>query len=597
MWRIALTTLMLLTALATAPVAAQDQASPADLAAMVVPPSGLPEPGFQFARGGYLTTDDARYLLQRQFGMDDDGADSLVNAVSWNQGYTGTYSLLSDRSYRTSEPIESVTAIILEFSSSDGATGAEALLSGTPLADAEPIEPAVDGGASWRMVTSQDDMLVTVARADRFVVVLVTAGRQRTPDTADHAAVVGATIMRVEQSTGTGLSRQFVLIDDDGLIPVAVATEDPLAHTWYRLLDDEVVPAAGELDAPAPDDIAPGVEEIAVSRQTAELSSQNWVTAGIVTARFDSDADATAFQGVIRDPLDFFPESEAASGIDPGTGGIAIEAISGESRVGGGYSGYRATVVEGEMLAQLTIRSTGSTVLDQASVERWAELQRQCLGNGPCDAVPLVSLLQTPDPSEVAEAELDAGSYRSPVAPWAVTFDTDVWTVTDTFAEGGYDYLYLRSQWLDATFETIVDHHGDPERCVLGELDRLREAEEHAVIEVGSDDPNESPGGLTSGHGWVVYTVEPLEEARADQEYVIRIDCYTVVEGSTSLVVQTRAPRDLWSDVAAEGEALRVQIEIDGVSASEESGDPLAMFPGVRSDTMINRRPWVGAAA
>jgi hypothetical protein len=149
---------------------------------------------------------------------------------------------------------------------------------------------------------------------------------------------------------------------------------------------------------------------------------------------------------------------------------------------------------------------------------------------------------------------------------------------------------------MDATFETIVDHHGDPEQCVLGELDRLREDEDRARISVGSGVEGEQPGGLDDGHGWIVYTVEPLDEARAGQEYVIRIDCYTVVEGSTSLVVQVRAPSETWAELAPLGETLRSQIEIDGAPSGRATGDLLALLPG-RSDDMINRRPWVGSAA
>lgn len=150
---------------------------------------------------------------------------------------------------------------------------------------------------------------------------------------------------------------------------------------------------------------------------------------------------------------------------------------------------------------------------------------------------------------------------------------------------------------MDATFEAIVDHQGDPEQCVLNELDRLQEDEDRAAITIDSDDGSEAPGGLTEGHGWVIYTVEPLAESRADEAYTIRIDCYTVLEGSTSLVVHVRAPRDVWAEVAPLGDALRSQIEIDGRSVSGMTGGPLALAPNTRSDVMINRRPWTGIAA
>jgi hypothetical protein len=211
--------------------------------------------------------------------------------------------------------------------------------------------------------------------------------------------------------------------------------------------------------------------------------------------------------------------------------------------------------------------------------------------------VPLESLLRTPDPGTPIAGDEEAGRYDSPAAPWSVSWDTAMWQTEDRFAQGGYDYLYLRSERMDATFETIVDHRGDPEQCVLDELARLREDEDRAAISVGSDVEGEPPGGMTEGHAWVIYTIEPLAEARADEEYTLRIDCYTVVEGDASLVVQVRAPRDAWADLASRGETLRSQIEIDGVPVSAITGGALAVAPDTRSVVMINRRKWTGLAA
>ncbi len=600
MWRLLVIISMLIGTVLTAPVAtAQDEPeAPSDLAAMLVPPAELPEDGYQFARGGQLTPDDARYLFERRFALDEDAAASLFDAAGWRQGYTGSLVLLSDRAYLLADPLVTITTTIHEFEDDDGATGAEVLLTGSPPDGAEDRDPAVDGATTWRVVSSQDDSLVTVVRSGRILVEVETAGRRRTPGDDEHAAVVAATLARVEAAAGPGLSQRFVPLSDDRLIPVSVRTEYPLAHGWYRLLDGEVIPAAGELDAPSASEIATGVETISILRQTANvLPSENWVTASVVLATFVSQADAEAFDGVLRDPLDFFPATEETSPVEPRSITGNIEAISGESRVGGRYSGFRVTIVDGDTVAQMTVRSVGSLLVEQEGVERWAEAQRGCLTSGACESMPLATLLRTVDTGTPAAQALDGGAYRSPVAPWSVSFDPGEWQVADTFAQDGYDYLYLRAGAMDATFETIVDHHGDPEQCVLSELDRLREDEEHARITVGSDDASEPPGGLTDGHGWIIYTVEPLSDSRADQEYVIRIDCYTVEPGTTSLVVQFRAPRDQWSHLAPVGEALRSRIEIDGVSMGRTPDGLPGVASIARSNEMINRRPWVGTAA
>lgn len=595
MWRLLLIMTMLLGGMLTVPVAAAE--TPSDLAAMLPAPDDLPEAGYQFARGGYLTPGDVRYLLERRYPLEDDAIDSVFGAARWQQAYTGTLALLSDRAYLLADPLVTVTVTIHELDDEDGATMVEALLAGSPPEGAEDREPSIDGATTWRLVSSQDDSLVTVARSGRYLVEVETAGRRRAPSDDEHAAAVAATLARVEAAAGPGLIQKVVPVTDERLIPVSVTTEYPLAHAWYRLLDGEVVPAAGELDPPTPSEIAGGARTIVLHRQTAELASQNWVTAGVALVEFASSADADAFSGVIRDPLDFFPASESTASVDPMSITGEIEAISGETRVGGGYSGYRITIVEGDTVAQITIRAMGTTRIAQDAAERWAGAQRACLATDACDPVPLTSLLRTTDAGTPVGEAVEDGAYRSPVAPWSVAFDPAVWRVADTFAQDGYDYLYLRAEAMDATFETIVDHHGDPEQCVLGELERLREDEAHARISVGSDDAGEAPGGLTDGHGWIVYTVEPLEDSRLGDDYVIRIDCWTVEPGTTSLVMQVRAPRHEWSTLAPVAEMLRSRIEIERVPVGKGSGDLPGVTSIARSNVMINRRPWVGIAA
>jgi hypothetical protein len=121
----------------------------------------------------------------------------------------------------------------------------------------------------------------------------------------------------------------------------------------------------------------------------------------------------------------------------------------------------------------------------------------------------------------------------------------------------------------------------------------LQNFEEHAVIELGSDDPGESKAGKEPGHAWAVYTVEPLAEERADQEYTIRYDCYTLIEGNASLVVSHTAPRELWANETAKGDDLRAGIEIDGVAA----GTLMGIDELVRNTSMMTPRIWIPRAA
>jgi hypothetical protein len=596
MWRLVLTSIVLFANLLASAVVAQDDLEPpVDLAAMTMAPPDFPDGGYQFARGGYLTRDDTRYLIERHYTVDGVALDSVLTGGSWRQGYSGAYVLLADRSDRTSEPIVTVTTTIHELGSEDDANVLEILLVNAPPPDADEHDPAVPDAFTWRVVTSQDDTLRTVVRSGRFLVEIETAHRRLTPDAAEHAEGVAIVLGRVEavnRSGEPGLSQKMVLMEGARLVPLAIATESPLVHTWYRMIDREVIASAGELDPPDTATLPQGVTDIAIARQTAEIASRNWLTVGVVTLRFGSDDDARAFaeSGVLHDPLDDFAASEGGSRVAPGDSGYVIEAISGDTRVGGRYSGIRVTFAGDALAAQMTVRSMGSTLIDREIVEAWVALQRDCLAGGSCDSVSLDELVQHSDTATpVATGNLE-DTYTSPVASWSVEFDPLTWHVQETFAEGGYDYLYLRSERMDATFETIVDHRGDPEQCVLDELERLRQDEPHAVITVGSDDELEVPGGLADTHGWVVYTVEQLEDSHAADDYSIRIDCYTVVAGAISLVVHARAPRDAWSEVSALGDTLRAGIEIDGAKVSTVGGGQARMSLRTRSDVMIDRR-------
>src|SRR5687767_11404659 len=127
MWRVLLIFTLVLSGLLTAPMAAaQDEAESPDLAAMLPTPDDLPEAGYQFARGGYLTPGDVRYLLERRYPLEDDAIDGVFGAASWRQAYTGTLVLLSDRAYLLADPLVTVTVTIHELDHEDGATMVEA---------------------------------------------------------------------------------------------------------------------------------------------------------------------------------------------------------------------------------------------------------------------------------------------------------------------------------------------------------------------------------------------------------------------------------------------------------------------------------------
>ncbi|MBA2759875.1 MAG: hypothetical protein H0U38_09325, partial [Chloroflexia bacterium] len=200
----------------------------ADLAAMPLPPHEVDEAGFQFAAGGYLTLQDARYLIAQDREVEAGLVAEALDAAAWQQGYIQTLVLLEDRSIRTSTPLAAIETTIHEFADDEGAELIAALMSGALLEDAELFDPAVDEATTYRVVTSLDDRLVTIVRLDRLVIEVVSADATGTPDATEHAELVRSTLGRarsVIEDDGSGLSQRIVPLADSRLIPLAIAPE------------------------------------------------------------------------------------------------------------------------------------------------------------------------------------------------------------------------------------------------------------------------------------------------------------------------------------------------------------------------------------
>ena len=196
-----------------------------------------------------------------------------------------------------------------------------------------------------------------------------------------------------------------------------------------------------------------------------------------------------------------------------------------------------------------------------------------------CPPLELSTLLAAPSATPVVPAGNGApGVITSEEFGWSVGTDAGGWSVTEQFAESGYDFLELQSGRSLVTFESVINQHGDPQQCVLDELDNLQEFESSAVIDLGSDVEGERSAGMEPGHAWAIYTVEPLADERADQEYTIRIDCYTLIEGGANLVVTHRAPRDEWATERERGDEIRNTLTLP---SSFVTSRLVAATPGV----------------
>ncbi len=378
------------------------------------------------------------------------------------------------------------------------------------------------------------------------------------------------------------------------------------------MVGGELTPYGGELAADLDDAAPEGAVDLFLSRQ--QLGEERYEhLIDITLARFDSDAAAAAFAAdpdVIAFPptWEFGPEYAAADDL---AGGGVIERVQVDDdslRA----SGYRTVRQEGELVQVVQWLAGGNALVSREAIAWLTDLQSACLAAlpepcAPVDQDEFPAALRGGDapeplgPQDGATPEtgaLDPNMIQSDQFGWRVALPDDGWEVTDTERFTNADYHQLQSGRSLVTIESVVDQHGDPQQCVLDNLALREMLEERAVIDLGSDDPAERPAGIEPGHGWAVYTVEPLQPVRADQEYTIRYDCYTLAPGGSSLVVTHTAPRDLWAEERDKGERFRDGIQLPGTSATTRiyplAGDGRFVW---RTRTMGIPRIWIPRAA
>jgi hypothetical protein len=465
----------------------------------------------------------------------------------------------------------------------------------SPASGAETVDPATPEAGTVRLRSQSGDTYRSVVSHGSLVIEVTSLETQGFADEDAHRQVVAGTLARLDALEADGLGNRLVLLADENRVADLFNTQQTGVHQVYRVRDGEVQPAAGEVRAPEPDAIAPGIESLMQSSQGISVGGgvaflSSWV------GEFASEDEATAFVAslpassdgaLLVDPYYTPWEGEQATGGN----GNGTWRVTGATQ-GGPFSGIVEVRQEGPYVVGIGWRTFGNVLPDPAVPATIADAQVACLAReGPCGAIPVDTVVPdtaTPAPSPVA----DDGMIGSEAFGWSLPVDPSVWTVNEQFAESGYDFVEIQAGQSLVTFESVIDQSGDPEACILNEMRALQDLESHAVIEVGSDIPDDREAGLDGAHAWITYTVEPLADERADQEYTIRIDCYTLVEGGASLVMMHRAPRDAWAGERGKGDGLRDALELpDGVA-----GDAMLEAQPTWRWIMIDRH-WIGRAA
>jgi hypothetical protein len=372
----------------------------------------------------------------------------------------------------------------------------------------------------------------------------------------------------------------------------------------YRVLDGDVTPYGGELRSDLEDAAPEGVEDLFVSRQVFDDDRYGYLI-DVTLATFETEREAQDFAGDpggVAFPTTWAFEAEYSERSAERNGLTFEQARVDDETLQA--TGYRTIQRSGTLVQVVQMLASGDGRVSSDAAGTFTQVQIDCIDAlpDPCSPISQDSLglaLDESDPDGLPPATPTLGegnTLASAQFGWSVPLPDDGWEITGVEFEQNVEYFELQSGRSMISVESAVDHHGDPQQCVLGNVALLEEFEDRAVIDLGTDDPDERKAGLETGHGWAVYTVEPLQEERADQEYVIRIDCYTLIEGEASLVVTHRAPRDLWTTERDKGTRFRDAIELPATTSRITPLEGDGRYTG-RTQAMGIPRIWISLAA
>lgn len=585
---VVLVTVLLVLSANHTPSRAQAETPALDLASIPVPVQSLPENGYQVLTGGYLNRKDAAELIAKPRNFTSDAVDAEVEQRGVAHTYVLDLVLPIDRADPNSEILAVVQTSVFHLDDENESAGfAEYLGNMDQTRFVTEMDPVVPDAITSGVTGSGGKLIRTTVAAGDVVIEVVSQDSTGEPDVTEHTLIVEATLARANAArSGSGVSPMVVTIADESQTPFAHANQSGV-HGLYRYIDGALQPALGEMMVDVSVRTEPGL-------QTIYLGSQSTSTPGGISvfntaiATFDSAANAEAFLTVllqqqnpdIVDPYFTISTGETWQQTEPG-----IWRVTGQYKADR-YSGIVQVRQVDAHVVMIGQRAIGTDQPQPAVLASLMDHQEACLqSSGWCAPISIAGLLPSATPITNGIGSTQFGWQLEPLS--------DDWKVTEQFSESGYDRISIQNGKSMFELESVVNHHGEPLQCVLDQLELLREFEEHSDIRVWEDPAGDAVGGNEPGHSWITYRVEPLAEERADQEYVIRIDCYALQPGTANLVVSQTAPVDLWPAEQAKGDELREHIVLP------ESASPRGMMSASTQNrrAMMIDKFWIDPAA
>lgn len=542
-----------------------------DLANIPLTVQDLPEDGYQVMAGAYLSPVEMAAYIAGPRNLESEAVEARLSSAPPSRAYVLGLMLPEDRG-RSDSPILALhqTTVYLIDDESAGAF-VDLLLDHSNIAFLEQQEPAVSDATTVQWVGESGEQLRTVVQDDNIVIEIVSLDATGEPDATVHSLIVQGTLDRLDEvrsSGSVGLSTMAISLADDDANADFFNAPQTGVHDIYRYRDQAVQPALGELEVENAG-VNPGIESIYLSNSLVDTGT-GYASISVALHQYNDPAALEDwYQSLVQgDPalqlVDPYFTIAAGETWTP-QGVVGVYRVAGSFN-GQDYSGIVEIRLQDDIVAVVGYRALGALLPDANITSELMDHQLECLrAQTLCPPFTLVIDSIPPQATPIVSTPGNGSEQFG----WSLPDLDEQWIVDEQFEEPGYDRTGLRNGVSIFILESVINHHGDPVQCVLDELHLLEEFEEHAVITVWEDADGNTEGGNTANQAWIVYRVEPLEEERADQEYVIRIDCFVLEPGSTNLVMQHIAPVDFWQDEQAKGQFLRESIEIPEPPAVE----------------------------
>lgn len=422
---------LLLAGMASSPTVAQEGpatppgTSEVDLARVPLAPADLPDPGFQLFLAAHLGLEGLVYGI-----VGDTSADQFkgLPLSSMRDGYMYFLTLPVDPADPGSPQLAALGTTIAEMDSDESAADLAArIVAHYELAPSTTVDGVMVKSDTKRNVEAlmqrgnhlilmsyrvEEDQESTQQKTERWTAESIAGLTEQTGKRLDDAVALSE---GGEAALGVG----NIAFSGDP----ALETFPPWVYTqleFYRVLDGEVVPLEGEIEAPEVSGIAPGTTDLYT--YYLMLDNEDGVVPGyddafidirVALMTFETERFAAEFAVSPIDlaPISLLPKVSYDSSTEAGGGVTVARGTTDYSgyvpdREGEGGSGYRAVLQIGRRVVVVEFITTGQAPITESDVAPLLELQAACVTAlpEPCVAIPVDELGATLEQEATLEA-------------------------------------------------------------------------------------------------------------------------------------------------------------------------------------------------